>query len=342
MDSLPNRQDWKQPTIREIAALAGVGPATVDRVLNNREGVRPKTRQRVLGALEKLRGEAGAAGAPMELRLFCDSGESFNAAMRAAVADANRRIPGVVLRDHYERTSCTDPMALAREITGDGLAAQGAIVIAREHPAINRAIRRLESAGIPVVCLTTDLPSSRRSAYVGNDQYAAGSVAGLLIGNALGRREGQSILLVMSEPFRCQQEREMGFRRTLRNDFPYLRIEERVIVDDDPGNAHAQFGQHIEANGPPAAIYNVAGANRGLARALKDIGRAGETVFVGHELTPHSRLLLEERVMDYVISHDFAAEVAMAARWIRDRHQGLRPEPPHTPILVHTRYNCGF
>ncbi|WP_216671206.1 LacI family DNA-binding transcriptional regulator [Mangrovicoccus sp. HB161399] len=338
----PARPDWKTPTIREIAALAGVGPATVDRVLNNREGVRTKTRQRVLGALEKLRQEAGSAEGKTELRLFCDSGEGFNAAMRRAVEEVNRRLPGIVLHDHYERTSQTDPMVLAREITEHGLEAKGAVVIAREHPAINRAIRRLEAAGVPVVCLTTDLPSSRRSAYVGNDQYAAGSVAGLLIGNALEKCEGRRILFVMSEPFRCQQEREMGFRRTLRNDFPYLRIEERVIVDDDPGNAHAQFSQYIEANGPPAAIYNVAGANRGLARALKDIGRAEETVFVGHELTPHSRLLLEEKVMDYVISHDFAAEVAMAARWIREWHQGLRSDPPHTPILVHTRYNCGF
>ena len=35
---------WKGPTVREIAALAKVGPATVDRVLNNRSGVREKTR----------------------------------------------------------------------------------------------------------------------------------------------------------------------------------------------------------------------------------------------------------------------------------------------------------
>ena len=37
-------------------------------------------------------------------------------------------------------------------------------------------------------------PSSRRSAYVGNDQYAAGSVAAQLIGQAL-TRTGQNILV---------------------------------------------------------------------------------------------------------------------------------------------------
>lgn len=338
----PLSKKRRQPTIKQIADLAGVGPATVDRVLNNRDGVRVKTRQKVLGALEKLQADAHSALDQLDIRLFCDSGESFNAAMRAAEGDVNRTEAGVTVSGHYERTSQTDPAGFAREIIALGMTSQGAIVVAREHPAINRAIRKLESEGIPVVCLTTDLPSSRRSVYVGNDQYAAGSVAGLLIGQALNKCDGQNILFVMSEAFRCQQEREMGFRRTLRNDFPYLRIDERVIVDDDPDNSFLHIHQYIQSHGPPAAIYNVAGANRGLARALEDYEKAEETIFVGHELTRHSRALLEAKIMDYVISHDFTAELGLAVRWIKERHQGVNAEPPATPILVHTRYNCGF
>jgi LacI family transcriptional regulator len=238
-------------------------------------------------------------------------------------------------------TSEVDPIALARQIEQDGSGADGAVIIAREHPAINRAIRKLRSIDIPVVCLTTDLPSSRRSVYIGNDQYAAGSVAALLIGNALPK-ERNNILIVMSVPFRCQQEREMGFRRVLRSDFPYLKIEERVISDDRPESTSEQLTRYFEANGHPAAIYNVAGANRGVAKALESAGKAHETVFAGHELTHHSRSLLESRVMDYVISHDFGSELASAARWIKDNLNGVTTEPPPSQILVHTRYNCGI
>ena len=35
-------------TVADIAARAGVGTATVDRVLNNRPGVNPETQKRVL------------------------------------------------------------------------------------------------------------------------------------------------------------------------------------------------------------------------------------------------------------------------------------------------------
>jgi LacI family transcriptional regulator len=336
-----NSKTWKGPTVHEIARLAGVGPATVDRVLNNREGVRERTRSRVLGALEKLRNERSDSEVPVQIRLFCDSGETFNAAMAAAAAEVNRSVAGVEVEGTYVTTSEVDPIALARQIEQDGSGADGAAIIAREHPAINRAIRKLRSINIPVVCLTTDLPSSRRSVYIGNDQYAAGSVAALLIGNALPK-ERNNILIVMSVPFRCQQEREMGFRRVLRSDFPYLKIEERVISDDRPESTSEQLTRYFEANGHPAAIYNVAGANRGVAKALEGAGKAHETVFVGHELTNHSRSLLESRVMDYVISHDFGSELASAARWIKDNLNGVTTEPPPSQILVHTRYNCGI
>ncbi|MER8885552.1 LacI family DNA-binding transcriptional regulator [Mesorhizobium sp. M0816] len=332
---------WKGPTIQNIAALAGVGPATVDRVLNSRGGVRDKTRARVLAAVEKLSSESKERDVPLRILLICDSGETFNAAMASAAAEANRTLAGIEIDGVYVSTSEVEPASFARQIEQRGEGMDGVVIIAREHPAINRAIRKLRTIGIPVICLTTDLPSSRRSVYVGNDQYAAGSVAALLIGNALPR-ERNNILIVMSVPFRCQQEREMGFRRVLRSDFPYLKIEERVISDDRPETTCEQLTRYFEANGHPAAIYNVAGANRGVAKALEMAGKAHETVFVGHELTNHSRNLLEAGIMDYVISHDFVSELGAAARWIKDNLNGLTAEPAHSQILVHTRYNCGL
>lgn len=331
---------WKGPTVRDIAKVASVGPATVDRVLNNRPGVRERTRQRVLAALEKLSTEAQEGQQRLDLRLFCDSGESFNEALADAAAAVNRSVSGAMITGHYVSTSRTEPEALARKVLEDGLASDGVLLVAREHPAINRAVRRLRSENVPVICLTTDLPSSRRSAYVGNDQYAAGSVAGLLIGRALPSDRNR-IMIVMSVPFRCQQEREMGFRRVLRAEFPYLRIEERVISDDQPETTYEQLSRYFEVNGVPAAIYNVGGANRGVAKALEQSGHR-ETIFVGHELTARSRQLLERGTMDYVIAHDFEAELAMAVRCIQDSGLGHRPDPAPSQILICTRYNCGL
>lgn len=328
---------WKGPTIKEIATLAGVGSASVDRVLNNRPGVKEKTRVRVMGALEKLKSEQS------EIRLVraevvCASGVAFNDAMKQAIDTVNRTSPGAQLTGHFVPTAEIDAGLIARQILDCGERAGGVIVIAHEHPLINRAIRDLVARDVPVVCATTDLPSSRRTAYVGNDQYAAGSVAAQLIGQILPQ-ERNSILLVMSVAFRSQQDREMGFRRVLRAAFPHLHIEERMVSDDRPDSTQEQLSRYFASADPPAAIYNVAGANRGVAGALEAQGRALDTIFVGHELTRFSRSLLDRGVMDYVISHDFTAELNTSVQVIRDRLNGIATDPAPSPILIHTRYN---
>lgn len=127
----------------------------------------------------------------------------------------------------------------------------------------------------------------------------------------------------------------MGFRRVLRSAFPHLRIDERVTSDDVPEHTFEQVARYIETQGAPAAIYNVAGANRGVAKALERAGVGETTMFVGHELTPPSRALLESGLMDYVISHDFERELETAMRWIADHRQGVRTEPSPSPVLVH-------
>lgn len=335
-----SQKRWKGPTIREVADLSGVGVATVDRVLNDRPGVREKTRERVNAALRKL-ADAQDARMNLNIRLLCDSGETFNQAMKRAAIEINRTLPRIKIEDDYSLTGDFDPVSFARKIEETGSDFDGLILIAREHPAVNQAVRRLVKFGTPVVCVTSDLPSARRSAYIGNDQYAAGSVAGQLIGHALPRSD-QKILIVTSAAFRSQQEREMGFRRVLRSAYPHLRIEERVTADDVPETVFNELTRHFMTNGEPTAIYNVAGANRGVAQALEVSGIAETTIFVGHELTDVSRNLLESGTMDYVISHDVHAEIKRAANWIAQFRSGITDDPEPSSILVHTKYNCRY
>ena len=104
-----------------------------------------------------------------------------------------------------------------------------------------------------------------------------------------------------------------------------------------PTNSSAAF---FETRDLPSAIYNVAGANRGIAQALEESEAAESTIFAGHKLTPVSQGLLESGTMDYVISYDFNAELRAAVQWIDAFHNGVEGDPGPTPILLHTRYNC--
>ena len=77
---------WRSPTIHEIAAVSGVGTATVDRVLNGRPGVREATRLRVLQAVDELsRPEATAPARSWRIAFLSESGPSFNQTLDAAI-----------------------------------------------------------------------------------------------------------------------------------------------------------------------------------------------------------------------------------------------------------------
>ena len=301
--------------------------------------MRNETRKRVQSALSKLQYDQNTV-TQLRIGLLCDSGVTFNSTIAQATDYTNLTVPSVTIVGTYSETSAFDPQDFAGRIEKEGEISDGLILIAREHPAINGAVRTMRRNGLPVVCLTTDLPSSRRSAYIGNDQYAAGSVAAQLIGQALPKSE-QNILIVMSVPFRCQMEREMGFRRVLRSTYPHLHLKEKVISDDVPETTYEHVRPFFGKRGAPSAVYNVAGANRGVAKALESSGCGDTTIFVGHELTQISQQLLISGTMDYVISHDFEAEVQAAAQWIKSFHEGVDSDLRPTQILVHTRYNCG-
>ena len=332
------------PTVAEIAQAAGVGTATVDRVLNGRSKGKGATRQRIMEALSKLSAASTAfeniESKLLRLAFLCDSGESFHSTLQAAVQDTVRHQPNITATFEAVTTSQVDAIKFANAIERAAEQSDALIIVAREDLTINRAIRNVIARGIPVICLTTDLRTADRTAYVGNEQTSAGATAACLMGQAVGNREG-NILLVYSAPYRCQEERELGFRRVLRSEYPLLRVEERVNSQDDTEYVYRNVVRFIEDHGPPAGIYNVAAGNIGVGKALQEFDLAGKTFFIGHELNANSRLLLETGVMSVAIGHDVAQEIEAALDCVRMALDGKQIlSPPRTRVLIHTKYNC--
>ena len=90
------------------------------------------------------------------------------------------------------------------------------------------------------------------------------------------------------------------------------------------------------------AIYNTAGANRAVAAALRDAGRAGSVAFVGHELTEASAALLREGVMTLAIDQALELQARRSVEIMLKRLGMFGPEPPPTgiPFTRHTRENA--
>src|SRR5918994_6632589 len=104
----------REATIKEIAHLAGVGVATVDRVLHGRPNVRPEKVDRVLKAIEHLNGErdrrmVNGHAAAMRVALVAHSGRSFLQTMVESAETAAKELAGTGL--HAELHAVVEPDA---------------------------------------------------------------------------------------------------------------------------------------------------------------------------------------------------------------------------------------
>ena len=127
----------------------------------------------------------------------------------------------------------------------------------------------------------------------------------------------------------------------MRQEFPKLTIEERVNSNDDSEYVYQNVVRYIEEHGEPAGIFNVAGGNIGIGRAIEEFNLAGKTVFIGHELNPNSRQLLETGIMNFVIGHDVLSEVETAVSHVEALlDKRTLPVVPQSPVRIYTKYSC--
>ncbi|MBL8363516.1 MAG: LacI family DNA-binding transcriptional regulator [Rubrivivax sp.] len=295
--------------IADIARAAGVSTATVDRVLHGRLAVRPATAQRVLKAAGELRYLPdqdlwrALRPAPTELAFLLPAGTNRYLRMLGdGIAGAGDAIAPFHVHCRVHTIDSFDPVRVAAALRRHGRSAQGLAFMALEHPRVREAVDELVERGVHVLTLISDLAESRRAAYVGMDNRAAGRTAATLIGRFLGPRTGSVAMIAGSLAYRGHEEREMGFLGRMQEQFPGLRVvgvrEGRDDADTNERHARALLRQHPDLVG----LYNIGGGAEGVGRALKSLRRAVRPVFVAHGLTPDTRALLIDGTLDAVIN----------------------------------------
>jgi LacI family transcriptional regulator len=297
--------------IIDVARVAGVSTATVDRVLNRRPGVRPITMQLVLQAAAELNympaEDLAAAMTPKPMRLLFllpDGTNRFLTMLGQMIARSEIRLIPFNVRCQVETIKSFNPELLARRLWHYRDKVDGIAFMALEHPAVREAVNQLAERGTPTVTLISDILNARRAAYVGLDNRSAGRTAGYLIARFIGQRPAKVAMIAGSLSYRAHEEREMGFLHLFEELFPSIKVvglrEGRDDADRNYRQTRMLLGQHPDL----AGIYNIGGGADGVGRALKEMDREREVVFVGHGLTPDTRSLLIDGTMDAVITQN--------------------------------------
>jgi LacI family transcriptional regulator len=318
-------------TIAEIAREAGVGPATVDRVLNRRPGVNAETLQRVMQAVEKL-GVPPQPGRPRRdanLRfayvLPAETNPFFELVERQLAQSAGE-FRHQHINEVTHRFDATDPAQFAADLAlladCDGIA-----LLAPDVPAVKLAINELVRAGVHVVTLFSDVTGSMRETHIGADNRSAGRTAGLLLARMAGA--GDTLLLTsQATRLSCEIDRRIGFSQVLEERFPALRMQRlQELPADDDGAAAALLRSFDNETIDPArlaGLYNVGSGSAGMARAVANLGLPRAPGFAAHDLCDSHRALLTSGELAYVLHQDIHYCILTAARVLRALCENLR------------------
>lgn len=313
-----------RPTVNDIAREAGVSLATVDRVLNARPGVRARTVNAVNDAIDRLGYVRNVAAANLArqriyrfLFLLPAVQSQFITALVTAITEAARgplaEACDVIIAQIPQR----DPHAMISILDAQGdLQVDGCAIMAHETPEVRDLIARLKGSGAAVVSLITDQPQTARDHFVGIDNQAAGRTAAVLVGRFLGPRPGRVAVVVSSMLARDMVERRLGFDEVMAQRFPHLQILPSLEGHDDR-DLTRQITLACLDQGDVVAVYVAGAGTRGVTEALRDVGMAGRTVVVAHELTEHTRAGLEDQTIDAVIAQDVGHLARSALRVLR-------------------------
>jgi LacI family transcriptional regulator len=325
--------------VREIAQQSGLSEATVDRVLNERPGVRENTRSEVVQAiadLDKQRAQLRLNGRRYLIDVVMQTPQRFSDAFRAAVeAELPAFAPAMLrARFHLWETGAADQMV---DTLGRLRGSHGVILKAQDEAEVAEAVDLLVASGTPVVTYATDVPGSSRCAYVGIDNHGAGVTAAYLMDQWLGSAPSDVLITVSNTVFRGEGEREMGFRSALRGSGRTI-----VEVSDSDGIDETNERlvlQALELHPKVEAVYSVGGGNTATVAAFEKSGRQCR-VFVAHDLDADNRRLLREGRLSVVLYNDLRADARLAMRLILQERGALPVEPVRpVPIQVITPFN---
>ncbi|WP_223191528.1 LacI family DNA-binding transcriptional regulator [Paracoccus thiocyanatus] len=297
-----------RPGIREIAAMAGVSEATVDRVLHGRPNVRPATAERVLAAAAECRyladRDLDRLRRPDRMRLAVILPSTANPYIRTLNAElrtwSQARDRGA--RVHSFLLDSMNPEMMARSLRRLGRNSDAVAFFGIDHPDIALAADELADKGKLVLTLISDITGSRRHAFIGIDNLAAGRTAAYLLAATAPASGGKLAVIAATRQYRSHIERELGFQELIQRDHPRLEFTGTIEGQDDPMTNMNMTLALLQRFPDLCGIYNVGGSSEGIGMALRRTGRAGKVRLIGHGYGSDTRNLLAEGVMTAVLT----------------------------------------
>ncbi|KAA2264221.1 LacI family transcriptional regulator [Solihabitans fulvus] len=328
MDQAAGRR--REPTMRDVAALAGVSTKTVSRVINDQPGVGPEATERVRAAAHTLGFRPNLTASSLRRSdrrsatlgvLFEDLSNPFDSALLRAVEDRARSSGVLVLTGSDE-----DDPRLQRELLAllASRRVDGMIVMAVGGH--QDALQQERERGTPMV-LVDRPPTFANTDSVTTTNRESTREAVLLLASLGHRRIG---FLGDRQALWTSQQRYTGYLEGLAH--AGLTLREDLVMTDlrGPDAAEAATATLLDLAQPPTALFTAQNLlTLGAMRTLRDRRLHHRIALIGFDDFPLADML-EPSVT--VIRQDVPAIGRTAAELILARIEGDQAPVVHAVI----------
>ncbi|MBQ6373359.1 MAG: LacI family DNA-binding transcriptional regulator [Clostridia bacterium] len=332
-----------QPTIRDVAILAGVSIGTVDRVLHNRGKVSKANLKAVQGAIEALNYRPSQIARALVTRRsnltigvcipFVE--REFWAEARSGVYQAAEKLKPFGVEVALKEVGSYDidaQLTAIRELVGQGV---NAIVLTPVQGGITTQLDDIIPDDIPFATVVEDTPQTRRLFHVGPDDYAMGKVLGRLASLYCG----EAIRCVIFAPnyiFQGTQSRIRGFCDFLKAETPEAQILEiaQMPLENEMAGYQTIFDetrQQIQAHGDLNLVYVTNGLTQWAAAAVKTCRMQGRIDVFGFERTEMTQQYMDEDIIRATVCQRPFQQMYTAVTYMYEHLLGQRTF--ETPII---------
>lgn len=293
-------------TSKEIAIIAGVSRGTVDRALHGRDGVKPEVREKILEIAKRERYIPDRAGKALSLRkkatkigvVFHNNNNPFfepviNGIKKAEMDFADFSLN--VIRKETKSYSVEEQQKKINELIKEGISAL--ILVPINSPEISQTINHLSENSIPVVCLNSDMESTKRLCYVGCDYIQSGKIAGQMAGLLTGDK-AKTAIITGSGNILGHIQRIEGFLEASRT-FPNISLCD-VAENNDSDLLSYDKVKNILKTEKPDLLFFAAGGVEGGLKAVKE--QEKKPLIIACDETAVTKKALEEGLIQAIIS----------------------------------------
>jgi ribose/xylose/arabinose/galactoside ABC-type transport system permease subunit/ABC-type sugar transport system substrate-binding protein len=190
------------------------------------------------------------------------------------------------------------------------------ILIAPASNALRPSIDRAIDEGIPVVCIDTDEPLSKRYTFIGTDNYNAGRQTGAMLAKAIGGKGEVALLMIPGQL--NHEERARGCKDVLAT-FRDIKVV-KIGNDQALATEAEKVARSILQAYPDLAAFGCvdAAGGEGCAVAVKESGKVGKVKIIAMDRNETTLEFIEQGIIEASIAQRTYAMAYLGVQLLYD------------------------